>query len=172
MDSVGYPLDLPDPLFTVFVASTAALSAGQRGASTTVEAEKFVFRGRDGTKRAELAAADKGAALAFFDKAGKPRLVLDLADDRNVGLELFGSDGKVHLELQVDSDGSASLSEYRAGDDANPAVHIVTEKNGDSIVALFDKRHVFRLGLAATADNHVDLSVRDAEGKSIFHQGK
>jgi hypothetical protein len=152
--------------------STVALSAGQRKAGATLEAERFVLLDGDGTKRLELAAANGRSMQTFFDKAGKPRLIVGVDDNGEAGIHFLGNNGKLRLDLGLDPDGDASLSCFGEANDKGPSVCVGVGKDGRPAVTLMDKEGHDRIALYVAPDNSVGLTIHDSEDKLIFHQGK
>ena len=79
---------------TAVVLITAALLLGQSQAIRTVEAERFMLKGADGSVRAKLEANDGSTQFVFYNTAGKPRVTMRLAPD-DEALEMRDDSGRL-----------------------------------------------------------------------------
>lgn len=81
----------------VLLLAAAGLVMGQAvPPSRTVEAEAFVLRDAGGTARAAWAPSPEGgAALTFFDQAGKPRATLYVVSEGSATLQLSDKDERI-----------------------------------------------------------------------------
>ncbi|MFQ5851706.1 MAG: hypothetical protein ACE5JU_14120 [Candidatus Binatia bacterium] len=179
-----------------FVGMAALMLMGQTlSNSRTVEAERFILRDANGTRRAELGIGKEegNALLEFYGKDGKQSLVLlgVLADkSKTVGTILSlgskenpqgGAGG--HLQATVSSvsgtlslgygKGSASLRTTDEGtllnitETARSGVTLGIGRDGSPVLALSDKERP-RAGLFLGADGSPSLVFFDKDGKTIW----
>ena len=91
--------------FTLVLISITAgvLLVGQTRQTRTIEAERFVLRGADGSVRAKLEAANDSTEFAFYNNAGKVRVAIKVASDGN-GFEMRDDAGRLLALLSVGLD--------------------------------------------------------------------
>src|SRR5438034_1530300 len=121
------------------LVGAALVMAQATPTNRTLEAERFVVRGRDGRQRAVLAATDAqgraGGLLLFSGEGAQPRLslgvieespditlysgsgaalqkrtILTAREDGSPGLQLMDGNGTVRVALALTPDGSAALA--------------------------------------------------------------
>jgi hypothetical protein len=134
-----FPLDLdmlPNALgrfarqnakFSLTLLSLAAgiLLVGQTRTTRTVEAERFVLKGADGSVRAKLKAVNDSTEFAFYNSAGKVRVAIKVASDGN-GLEMRDDTGRllalVSVGLQENAPSSTTSTIAVLGNRGGPGV--------------------------------------------------
>jgi hypothetical protein len=85
---------------TLLSLTAGVLVVGQTRATRTIEAERFVLKGADGSVRAKLEAANDSTEFAFYDGAGKVRIAIKVASDGD-GLEMRDDTGQLLALVSV-----------------------------------------------------------------------
>jgi hypothetical protein len=81
-------------------ATAGVLLVGQTRPTRTIEAERFVLRGADGSVRAKLEAANDSTEFAFYNNTGKVRVAIKVASDGE-GLEMRDDAGRLLALVNV-----------------------------------------------------------------------
>ena len=89
--------------------TAAVLLVGQTRPTTTIEAERFVLRGADGSVRAKLEAGNDSTEFAFYNNAGKVRVAIKVAPDGN-GFEMRDDAGRLLALVSVGLDQNSPSS--------------------------------------------------------------
>ena len=88
----------------ILISITAGvLLVGQTRQTRTIEAERFVLRGADGSVRAKLEAANDSTEFAFYNNVGKVRVAIKVASDGN-GFEMRDDAGRLLALVSVGLD--------------------------------------------------------------------
>ncbi|HEX6802259.1 MAG TPA: hypothetical protein VF133_01145 [Terriglobales bacterium] len=110
----------------ILIGLTAGvLLVGQTRTARTIEAERFVLRGTDGSVRAKLEAANDSTELAFYNSAGNVRVAIKVASDGE-GLEMRDDAGRllalVNVGVQQNAPSSTTSTIAILGNKGGPGV--------------------------------------------------
>lgn len=110
----------------ILISLTAGVVlVGQTRATKTVEAERFLLRGADGSVRAKLEAANDSTEFAFYNRAGKVRVAIKVTFDGD-GLEMRDDTGRllalVSVGLEQNAPSSTTSTIAVMGNQGGPAV--------------------------------------------------
>ena len=112
--------------------TAAVLLVGQAHPTRTIEAERFVLRGADGSVRAKLEAANDSTEFAFYNNAGKVRVAIKVASDGN-GFEMRDDAGRllalVSVGLDQKSPSSTTSTIAVLGNPGGPGVILNATQN-------------------------------------------
>ena len=86
-------------IFLVMTVS-AALLMGQSRSPRTVEAEKIVLKGSDGSVRATLDTKNESTEFLLYNQAGQPRVTIK-SDDDGEGIEMRDDAGELLATVSV-----------------------------------------------------------------------
>jgi hypothetical protein len=145
-------------------------SAGQQRSEKTVEAERFLLRGQDGTRCAELVCENGGVTQSFFDKHGKRRIVIGTGDNVDAAFEIFDADGRIRLRIGLDPDGEVNIAEFSGVVEGRTATYLHAGKDGASGISIFDGKGDERLGLSVAPNNSAGVTIYDAQKKVVFQK--
>ena len=113
-------------------ATAGVLLVGQTRPTRTIEAERFVLRGADGSVRAKLEAANDSTEFAIYNKVGKVRVAIKVASDGN-GFEMRDDAGRllalVGVGLQQNSPSSTTSTIAVLGNQGGPGVILNATKD-------------------------------------------
>lgn len=85
---------------TLLSLTAGVLVVGQTRTTKTIEAERFVLKGTDGSVRAKLEAVNDSTEFALYDGAGKVRIAIKVASDGD-GLEMRDDTGRLLALVSV-----------------------------------------------------------------------
>jgi len=110
---------------TLISVMAGVLLVSQTRQTKTIEAERFVLRGADGSVRAKLEAANDSTEFAFFNNAGKVRVAIKVASDGN-GFEMRDDAGRllalVSVGLEHNSPSATTSTIAVLGNQGGPGV--------------------------------------------------
>lgn len=105
---------------------------------STITAQRFVLTDAAERSRAELAMAEDGPVLAFYDAGGTPRIKLGMTQDTS-GLIIYDESGRRFAKLEVREPGLILYNEQ-----GQPAAALGVHALGGSLV-LYDYAGVRRV---------------------------
>ena len=101
-----------------------------------IEAQEFILRGQNGTRRALLAVASDGsAAIHFYDNDGKRRPAFGVLEDGLPDLHLYEKGGATRVLLRVMPNGAAGLGV--ADPEGTARISVTTMSSGQAMFALY-----------------------------------
>ncbi len=158
-----------------------------RGKFDVVEAQSFVLRAPDGTKRAVLGMADEKVFLALLDGEEQHRMALVLTDGTpsiqfidegrlarvavvldsqgTPKITLYDENGLVRVAVALDSDGTPGINLYDESQNACLTVAILPDGGGANI-RITDENGTERVFLTLIEGTHMEFF--DGTGKCIF----
>ena len=137
---------------------------GRRAKFNVVEAQSFVLRAPDGTKRAVLGTAEDQASLTLLDGAEQQLISLNIKSDRP-SIEFLDENGLVRLDVALAFDGSPSIDLTDGGPYGSFTVGISPDSGGANIFIL-DEEGVQRVGFSL--ENGTQMDFYDEKGKCVF----
>jgi len=96
-------------IFVLVTATTGVLLVGQTHPTKTIEAERFILKGADGSVKAKLEAGNDCTEFAFYNNAGKVRVAIKVAPDGN-GFEMRDDAGRLLALVSVGLDQNSPSS--------------------------------------------------------------
>jgi hypothetical protein len=151
----------------LLLAAAGLVMAQTFPASRTVEAEAFVLRDGGGTARAVWAPVPEGgAALTFFDQAGKPRAQVRVERDGAPGLFLFDQAGYGRAMLRADRDGAPELA--LTDQTAKTRATLRVERAGSPGLVLFDQVGKPRATLYVVSEGSATLQLSDKDERIFW----
>jgi hypothetical protein len=152
---------------TLLLAAAGLVMAQAFPAGRTVEAEAFVLRDGGGTTRAVWAPAPEGgAALTFFDQAGKPRAQVRVERDGAPGLLLFDQAGYGRAVLRADRDGAPELT--LTDQTAKTRALLRVEGAGSPGLVLFDQTGKPRATLYVVSEGSATFQLSDKDERIFW----
>jgi hypothetical protein len=162
------------------------VGAGRDAVPKTIEAERFVLRGKHAEELVRLEEIpDEGPSLTFFDHRGKQRINMMIASDGKAsvgffdrhenprigfglqanglaGLSFIGQDGKERGGMSINADGSVALGLF--DNEGRPRVRLSSNADGTPHLTLLSESGKKRLGLDVAPAGEAILSVLDSQG--------
>ena len=138
-----------------------------------VEAESFVLRAPDGTKRAVLGLADDKAFLTLLDAKERPRISLTLGSSFPVAphnldlprIELLDENGLVRLGFGLSVNGDPSMIMSDSGQNGTFVVGISPDEGGVNI-SITDEEGMSRVNFSLEEGTRMEFF--NEAGKCIF----
>jgi hypothetical protein len=151
----------------LLLAAAGLVTAQAFPTGRTVEAEAFVLRDGGGAARAVWAPVPEGgAALTFFDQAGKPRAQVRVERDGAPGLLLFDQTGYGRAILRADQDGAPELT--LTDQTAKTRALLRVEGAGSPGLVLFDQTGKPRATLYVVSEGSATFQLSDKDERIFW----
>jgi hypothetical protein len=125
--------------------------------TSTVEAEEFVLRGRNGNVHARLGLLPDGSPFLQLTGSGGQTAELSVLPSQGPVLKL--SDGKALVSMRAKGDGSSEITLHSEGQEPRAAMFL--EADGTPVLSMTDAEGRVRAGLTISADGSPSLSLYD-----------
>ena len=126
--------------------------------TTSIEAEEFVLRGRDGNVQARLGLLPDGSPfLQLTGNGGQSTAELSVLPSQGPVLKL--SDGRALVSMRAKGDGSSEITLHSEGQEPRAAMFL--EADGTPVLSMTDAEGRVRVGLTISADGAPSLSLYD-----------
>lgn len=149
----------PEPAHLVVEVSRADV---KKPSEAEVRAQKFVLTGSDGSTRAQLQSAGKGAvALTFHDSDGKMAMLLGLDPTGSPTIALV-KDGKVRAGLELDRTNSQPRITLRGAGEGK--IEVGYDGKDNASVGLHDSTGKLRVSISLDAAGEAQVKIYDKNG--------
>src|SRR5262249_1433865 len=129
----------------------------------TLATEQLLIKGPDGRTRISLVGNPGVAGMNFYDRRGKIRGSIAVADDGYTSLAIRGPDEKEHILLGDRPDGVTGLAVFNAKGEGRIRLEIGPDGNASLGFLRNERQAGLRLGIAE--DGVVSETFGDREGK-------